>query len=562
MQTSANGPERQTDWHSVDWRKANRLVRNLRQRIFRASQAGDLKKAHALQKLMLRSYSNTLLSVRRVTQVNKGKNTAGVDKLVIKTPEARGRLVDHLMTFQPWTAKAARRVYIPKAHNKLRPLSIPSVVDRCLQARVKQALEPFWEARFERSSYGFRPGRSCHDAIARVFSHARPDGRKKWVVDADIMGAFDNIAQPPLLDAIGSFPARALIRQWLKAGYVDKSVFHETDTGTGQGSVVSPLLANIALHGMEEALGISYDHHDHLRGSRALVRYADDWVVFCESKDDAEEVIAIMAKWLAQRGLTLSAEKTRIVHLREGFDFLGYNVRHYPAPQTSRSGYKLLIRPNKDAIQQVRQKLRAIWGRARHVPLPTALRDLNAVIRGWANYHRIVVARDIFRALDQWLAHRAYRYTKRHHPHKSWRWCRDRYWGRLNAKRDDRWVFGDTQTGSHLLKFRWFPIERHVLIRGAASPDDPTLRDYWRHRRQAHARNLSVSERKLATAQHGLCPVCGDSLFNDEELQTHHLTPRAQGGKDVYTNLTLVHLYCHHQIHGGPTRTICEQQAG
>ena len=276
---------------------------------------------------MLRSYSNTLLSVRRVTQVNKGKNTAGVDKLVIKTPEARGRLVDHLMTFQPWTAKPARRVYIPKAHNKLRPLSIPSVVDRCLQARVKQALEPFWEARFERSSYGFRPGRSCHDAIARVFSHARPDGRKKWVVDADIMGAFDNIAQTPLLDAIASFPARALIRQWLKAGYMDKSVFHETDTGTGQGSVVSPLLANIALHGMEEVLGISYDRHDHLRGSRALVRYADDWVVFCESKDDAEEVIAIMAEWLAQRGLALSAEKTRIVHLREGFDFLGY-VRH------------------------------------------------------------------------------------------------------------------------------------------------------------------------------------------------------------------------------------------
>lgn len=269
-----------------------------------------------------------------------------------------------------------------------------------------------------------------------------------------------------------------MIRQWLKAGYVDKGVFHETDTCTGQGSVVSPLLANIALHGMEDALGISYDRHGHLRGPRALVRYADDWVVFCESKDDAEEVIAIIAEWLAQRGLTLSAEKTRIVHLREGFDFLGYNVRHYPAPQTSRSGYKLLIRPNKDAVQQVRQKLHAIWERARHVPLPTVLRDLNAVIRGWANYHRIVVARDTFRALDQWLAHRAYRYTKRHHPHKSWRWRRDRYGGRLNVQRDGRWVFGDKQTGSHLLKFRWFPIERHVLIRGAASPDDPTLRDY------------------------------------------------------------------------------------
>jgi RNA-directed DNA polymerase len=189
---SANGTERRTDWSSVDWRKAHRLVRNLRQRIFRASQAGDRKRVRSLQKLMLRSYANTLLGVRRVTQVNRGKDTPGVDQLVVKTPEARGRLVDQLLTYQPWKARPARRVYIPKANGKRRPLGIPTIIDRCLQARVKNALEPFWEARFEGCSYGFRPGRGCHDAIAKIYLLAGPHRRKRWVVDADIKGAFDH----------------------------------------------------------------------------------------------------------------------------------------------------------------------------------------------------------------------------------------------------------------------------------------------------------------------------------------------------------------------------------
>src|SRR5919202_4926940 len=214
----ANGTDRPTDWNSVNWRKANRQVRNLRQRIFRASQAGDWNKVRSLQRLMLRSYSNTLVSVRRVTQVNQGKNTPGVDKLTVKTPEGRGRLVDHLMTFQPWKAKPAKLVYIPKASGKQRPLGIPTVIDRCLQARVKDALEPEWEARFEGVSYGFRPGRGCHDAIEKIYLLARPNKRKKWVVDADIQGAFDNIGHDYLLRLIGRFPARELIRQWLKAG--------------------------------------------------------------------------------------------------------------------------------------------------------------------------------------------------------------------------------------------------------------------------------------------------------------------------------------------------------
>lgn len=187
----ANGPERRTDWDAIDWRQAQRVVRNLRQRIFRATRAGDTRRVRSLQKLMLRSRSNVLVGVRLVTQVNAGKSTPGVDKLVVKTPAARGQLADRLCRFQPWRSRPVRRVYIPKSNGKSRPLGIPTVVDRCLQAVVKNALEPEWEARFEGTSYGFRPGRGCHDALAKVYLLACPHRRKKWVVDADVAGAFD-----------------------------------------------------------------------------------------------------------------------------------------------------------------------------------------------------------------------------------------------------------------------------------------------------------------------------------------------------------------------------------
>src|SRR5215472_14586890 len=210
-----------TDWYAINWRKANRTVRNLRQRIFRAAQEGNLKKVRSLQKLMLKSYSNRLVSVRRVTQVNAGKNTPGMDKLVIKTPAARGRMVDALAHHSFWKAKPARRVYIPKSNNKVRPLGIPVVQDRCLQAMIKNALEPAWEAKFEGISYGFRPGRSCQDAIGKIYLLARPNKTKKWILDADIKGAFDNISHEYLLKAIGPVPGRELIKQWLKVGYVE-----------------------------------------------------------------------------------------------------------------------------------------------------------------------------------------------------------------------------------------------------------------------------------------------------------------------------------------------------
>lgn len=543
-----NGPERHTDWQGVNWRKANKCVRNLRQRIFRATREGDWRKVQSLQKLMLRSYSNTLLSVRRVTQVNQGKRTPGVDKVVLKTPSARGRMVDLLMTTQPWRARPARRVHIPKANGKQRPLGIPTVLDRCLQARVKHALEPSWEARFEGISYGFRPGRGCHDAIVKIYQLARPHKRKKWVVDADIKGAFDHIDHDQLLETIGLVPGRELIQQWLKAGYVDEGVFHETDAGTPQGGVISPLLANIALHGMEEALAVKYNNRGEIRGPRAVVRYADDFVVFCESKEDAETAIGTLTEWLKQRGLTLSSEKTRIVHLTEGFDFLGFTVRHYKDSRTN-TGWKLLITPSKDSVQGIRDNLRAAWLKLDGHNAGMVCRKLNPIIRGWRNYHRVVVATRTFQNLDNWMYHRASRWTRRNHRNKPWSWVKAQYWGAHNPERDDNWVFGHRESGAFLHKFAWTHIKRHTLVRGTASPDDPALKDYWQERMKAKADSLTASRRKLSQRQGHVCPRCGESLFNGEEVQAHHVQHKGMGGPNTYENLRLEHLYCHQQEH-------------
>jgi len=395
------GGRPKTDWNAIDWRKVHRSVSNLRRRIFRASKEGDHRKVRSLQKLVLRSYANALLSVRRVTQINAGRNTPGVDMLVVKTPKARSELVDHIRSYQPWKAQPARRVYIPKANGLMRPLGIPTVTDRVMQAIVKNALEPYWEARFEPASYGFRPGRGCHDAIAKIFNIARPNKRKKWVLDADIEAAFDSISHERVLKGIGPFPARELIRRWLKAGYMEMGTLHQSEAGVPQGGVISPLLMNIALHGMEQALGVRYDRRGQIKGSRALVRYADDWVVFCESKEDAQAARRQAKEWLLKRGLCLSEGKTQIVHLTEGFAFLAFNIRHYPAPKTARSGYKLLIKPSKESVSNFKDRVRLEWMNLKGHNVMEILKRLNPIVRGWANYFRIGVSKHTFETLDR-----------------------------------------------------------------------------------------------------------------------------------------------------------------
>jgi RNA-directed DNA polymerase len=564
---SANGAEGRTtntDWNAIDWRKVERFVSNLRRRIFRASKEGDHRKVRSLQKLALRSYANALLSVRRVTQINAGRNTPGVDMLVVKTSKARSELVDHIRSYQPWKAKPARRVYVPKANGKMRPLGIPTIHDRAMQAVVKNALEPYWEAHFELASYGFRPGRGCHDAIAKIFSIARPNKRKKWVLDADIEAAFDSISHERVLATIGPFPARELVRQWLKAGYVQMGTLHRSEAGVPQGSIIGPLLMNIALHGMEDALGVRYDKRGQIKGSRALVRYADDWVVFCESEEDAQAALLQAQEWLQDRGLCLSEQKTRIVHLSEGFDFLGFNIRHYPAPNTSRSGYKLLIKPSKDSVSKFKERMRHEWKDLNGHNAMEVLKRLNPIVRGWANYFRVGVSKHTFETLDYWMFDRCVRHVRSNHSRKGWRWCRQKYWGRLNPERADRWVFGDKSKGAYLLKLSWTPIRRHVLVKGAASPDDPALRGYWleRERRKLDEGLLPPRLMGLARAQRGRCSHCGASLFNGEALHRHHLLPKAEGGTDERSNLRLLHLYCHQQIHKvTPTRKPSDAEA-
>lgn len=380
----SNGPKGRTDWNAVEWRRVNCVVRNLRQRIYRATAEGDLRKVRSLQKLMLRSYSNQLVSVRRVSQQNAGAETPGVDHVLVKTPEARAWLVDEQRTSRKVRALPVRRVYIPKANGKQRPLGIPAMFDRAAQAVVKNALEPEWEARFEAHSYGFRPGRSAHDAIQKIFQSSRGGCQKKWVVDADIKGCFDNIDHRYLRQRLGGFPARRDIDAWLEAGYMEDGVLHPTDKGTPQGGVISPVLANVALHGLDDALGVRYyrTRAGYLRtySTRAWVRYADDFVVFSKTKEDAERVVEILKTWLAERGLTLAADKTRIVHLDNGFDFLGFNIRQYRPRCTTRHETVTLIKPSTKAIKRVKEKLSEIWATAGSRPLKDTILFLNAVI--------------------------------------------------------------------------------------------------------------------------------------------------------------------------------------
>jgi len=521
MVVAVSGPEDAPfDWRQVDWRRVEDEVRRLRQRIFTASQAGDLARVRSLQKLMLRSRSNTLQSVRRVTERNAGRLTAGVDGEVVLTPEAKATLADRIQhPTEPFKAQPVRRVYIPKKgkSGKLRPLGIPVIVDRCHQARVVNALEPEWEARFEPKSYGFRRGRGCHDAIEAIFAVAKGKSpKRRWVLDADLAAAFDRIAHDHILAMLGAFPARGMVAQWLKAGVVEQGRLRRTEEGTPQGGVVSPVLLNVALHGMEQAAGVRYqkigsDAGVTATGSPVLVRYADDMVALCHTRDEALAVKARLADWLAPRGLAFNEDKTRVVCLDEGFDFLGFNVRRYRG--------KLLIKPSKAAQGRIRDRLRTeIWS-LRGANAQAVIKRLNPIIRGWAAYYRGVVSSEVFQSLDGHLWRLAYKWAVFSHSNKPKRWVVDRYFGQFNKSRRDRWVFGDRDSGAYLTKFAWTRIYRHQMVRGTASPDDPALASYWaQRRRKAPLLAIGNDTLRLYEAQHGCCPLCHSPLLPDENL--------------------------------------------
>lgn len=548
------------EWRQIDWKPVERRVFRLQKRIYQAKRRGDVKTVRGLQKLLLKSWSAKRLAVRRVTQDNQGKKTAGVDGVKSLSSEARMSLAGQLKLGSK--SKPARRIWIPKpGRDEERPLGIPTRYDRAVQALVKMAFEPQWEAVMEPNSYGFRPGRSCHDAIAAIFNAIRY--KPKWVLDADIAKCFDRIDHNSLLNKLETFPAiRRQIRAWLKAGVIDSKQLIPTDEGTPQGGVISPLLANIALHGMEESIkdlvgklpGKSGRSRSQRRQAVSLIRYADDFVIIHENRDVIQKCRDHIQEWLKGIGLELKEAKTHLTHTWEGgnpgFDFLGFNIRQHKVGKyktgSSRHGkplgFKTIIKPSKKAIKTHDQKLKEIIDSHIAAPQEALIRHLNPVIRGWSNYYSTVVSGKIFSRMDSLLFWKLVRWGKRRHPKKMGKWIARKYWQTIGNR---NWTFATRselspmQLGNH----NETPIVRHIKVKGKASPYDGNLK-YW-STRMGKQPGVSTRVSKLLKKQNGKCAHCGLTFREEDVMEIDHIIPKSKGGKDTYKNLQLLHRHCH-----------------
>ena len=544
-----------TQWKLIDWFHVNRYVERLQQRIYRAECLGDKRKVRNLQRLLVRSKAMLLVSIKRVTQINKGKKTAGVDGEISLSNKDRYQLFQGLskLDIEKHNPKPSRRTYIKKKNGKLRPLSIPTLRDRIYQNTIKGALEPQWEARFEPISYGFRPKRGCHDAIARIFLSCRR-GNKKWIFEGDFKGCFDNLNHEYIMNQIKEFPYAGLIGKWLKAGYVDNGVFNETESGSGQGNIVSPLLANIALMGMEDILGIKYKpvkSNGRIvsytnEAKYTLVFYADDFVIMCNTQKDADDVHELLKPYLEKRGLELSEEKTRIVAIEEGYNFLGFNVRLYQTGQ----GKKLLIKPSKESIKKSKETISKEIQKLKGNNVSAVIDKLNPVIRGIGNYWSLSVAKQTYSNIDHHIWGCTFTFLKYLHPMKSKTWIIDRYYKPDTVGQSkNRWILTDPKEHKQLTKMSWIPIVRHILLKFKATPYDEYLKEYFERRdKKAFDRNCIKSKQKLAKMQNYKCPICRMSITDfSEKLVVNEKVPVIHGGTRKYSNLQLVHGYCNRQ---------------
>lgn len=548
------------EWKHLNWRKLEKAVFKLQKRIFKASQRGDVKATRRLQKTLMKSWYAKCLAVRRVTQDNKGKNTAGVDGVKSLSPAVRFELVNNLKLGSK--VKPTRRVWIPKpGSEEKRPLGIPIMYDRALQALVKLALEPEWEARFEPNSYGFRPGRSCQDAIEAIYGSIKQ--KAKYVLDADIAKCFDRIDHEALLRKLKTSPTiRRQIRSWLKAGVMDGKQLFPTSEGTPQGGVISPLLANIALHGMEERIK---RHAETLKGSKrdnrsnlSLIRYADDFVILHEDVTVVQRCREIISEWLIDMGLELKPNKTRLTHTLEvygvekpGFNFLGFNIRQFKMGkyQTGNNGhgkplgFKTIITPSKEKQKIHYDRVARIIKIHSTAPQMALIRNLYPVIKGWANYYSTVSSKEVYNDTDSLMYSKLRAWAKRRHPNKAGKWVSKKYWQSLG---NDNWVFATRQEGKNpmrLCSHAETPIIRHVKVKGDASPYDGNL-IYWSSRMGKHP-EVSTRVATLLKTQKGKCTQCGLYFREEDVLEVDHIIPRSLGGKDDYKNLQILHRHCH-----------------
>jgi len=537
-------------WHQADWATIHKEVRRLQTRIAKATQAGRWGKVKALQRLLAHSYSGKMVAVKRVTE-NRGKKTPGVDGETWDTPAAKSAGVKSLRRhgYQP---RPLRRVYIPKSNGKKRPLGIPTIKDRAMQALYKLALEPVAETTADPNSYGFRPGRSTADASQQCFNVLARSNRAEWILEGDIRGFFDHLNHEWLQENIPM--DRDILRKWLKAGFIDDGHLHATDEGTPQGGIISPVLANMALDGLEAEMRSRFgaiNTAQQAKNKVNVVRYADDFIITGSSQELLEqEVKPLVEQFLTTRGVELSQEKTTITHITEGFDFLGQNVRKYGDRKV------LLITPASKNVKAFLEKVRKTIREHRSDTQYVLIARLNPLIKGWANYHRHIVAKETYSAVDHQIWQALWRWAKRRHPTKSATWVRKRYFHRVGSR---NWVFSTeyagpdkTKRGSTLLLAMDVAIKRHVKIKGEANPFDPEWDDYFDARRRARIENTLKGKRRVLNPwkqQEGKCPVCEQPLVLDDKWHRHHIVYRVDGGSDDEQNLILLHQNCHSQVH-------------